>query len=176
MSHRALSRAACHRSKPSVLGPRQIAEGAKGDPVCSERRASPGIAKCFEFDGALGTIHRIQISRVSRVTAEFRETGKKLFKGPDEAVHSDALRLAGSGLILPIETTVIANPMSITSQRNPQLTRKIQKDRFKPTAAMDVLVRVQMRRLGSHQAAELGELAPGLVFHRFHVVLRDDLV
>src|SRR5438445_3361622 len=41
---------------------------------------------------------------------------------------------------------------------------------------MDVLVRVQVRRLGACEVAELGELPPSLVSHPARVLDRNDLV
>ena len=41
---------------------------------------------------------------------------------------------------------------------------------------MDMLVRVQVRRLGTCEAAELGELPPSLVSHSAGILDRNDLV
>src|SRR5439155_11852585 len=104
--------------------------------------------------------HRIQIVGVPRMAAKFRKTGRKLLERPDQSVHSNELRQTRSGVILSVKATVITNVRGITSQRDIQLPRHVQKDRFESAATMNVLMRVQVCRVGAGQAAELGKLAP----------------
>src|SRR5439155_8341711 len=132
----------------SISVRRQVAKRVQDDSISRQGELNSGIAQRCDLDRAFGTIHRIQVARISRMAAKFGNTVRKSFEYLDKSVSPNELGQAAPGVILSVKAAVIMNPRIAASKWHIKLARSVQKDRLQRRTSMDVLMRVQVCRLG----------------------------
>ena len=125
----------------------EIVERAKSNIFVEQRLPDARMTQSFDFQLTLPTVGRIQLGPASGMAREFGHAGRQISQQVDQARQTDCIRTRLALSRLTVKATAIANPWRHSSQRDRKFVRQLDDERAYWFLQMNMLVRIQVRRI-----------------------------
>src|SRR5262249_11112395 len=157
--HRARSRAPGSASPPSAHGRAQRLERAELDVSRPDHRVNPRVAQRLHLQLALLAVGGRQIRRIAGMAAELGDARSEAGDDLAQRVDRDSVGKRFPSVGLAEERTAVSDRARGEAERDAELVGELEQDEPHDAVAVDVLVRVEMRRVASDEAPEGTQLA-----------------
>jgi hypothetical protein len=151
-------------------------ETAQLDAQRADRRPNAWIAQDLHFLGPFTSVGTVYINIEPRVTTELGDTRWQRTQRREQRVDCDVLRQWRTFGGLPVKVAMVPHRGTVRPERNANLARQVEQERPQRFPVMDVLMRVQVRRVSPHQFPKVCQLTRDFVGHADGILDPNDFV